>query len=42
MVASLVGSVTARFRRSAIAVATAAVMLGGCASTDTGAAEVWG
>jgi phospholipid-binding lipoprotein MlaA len=41
MVASLVGSVTARFRRSAVAVATAAVMLGGCASTDTGAAEVW-
>jgi phospholipid-binding lipoprotein MlaA len=41
MVASLVGSVTARFRRSAVVVATAAVMLGGCASTDTGAAEVW-
>jgi phospholipid-binding lipoprotein MlaA len=41
MVASLVGSVTARFRRSAVAVVTVAVMLGGCASTDTGAAEVW-
>src|SRR5258707_226246 len=41
MVASLVGSVTARFRRSAVAVATVAAMLGGCASTDTGAAEVW-
>src|SRR5258708_32357259 len=41
MIASLVGSVAARFRRSAVAVATAAVMLGGCASTDTGAAEVW-
>jgi phospholipid-binding lipoprotein MlaA len=41
MVASLVESVTARFRRSAVAVVTAAVMLGGCASTDTGAAEVW-
>jgi phospholipid-binding lipoprotein MlaA len=41
MVASLVGSVAARFRRSAVAVAAAAVMLAGCASTDTGATEVW-
>ena|SRR5437764_3486098 len=41
MVEKLVGSVTARPRRSAVAVALAAVLLGGCASTDTGAAEVW-
>ena len=41
MVESLVGSMMARLRYSVVAVAAAAAMLGGCASTDTGAAEVW-
>jgi phospholipid-binding lipoprotein MlaA len=41
IVSSLVGSMTARLRHSVVAVATAAAMLGGCASGDTGAAEVW-
>ena len=41
MVESLVGSMTARLRHSVVAIAAAAAMLGGCASTDTGAAEVW-
>ena len=41
MVENLVGSMMARLRGSAVAMMAAAVLMGGCASTDTGAAEVW-
>jgi phospholipid-binding lipoprotein MlaA len=41
MVENLVGSAMARLRGSAVAMMAAAVLMGGCASTDTGAAEVW-
>jgi phospholipid-binding lipoprotein MlaA len=41
MVESMVGSMMARLGRSVVAVMAAALVLGGCASTDTGAAEVW-
>src|SRR5215475_6805566 len=41
MVKNLVGSMMARLRGSAVAMTAAAVLMGGCASTDTGAAEVW-
>jgi phospholipid-binding lipoprotein MlaA len=41
MIASVSKSMTAGVRRSVVAAAVAATLLGGCASGDTGAAEVW-
>ncbi len=41
MVKNLVGSMLAQLRGSAVAMTAAAALVGGCASTDTGAAEVW-
>jgi phospholipid-binding lipoprotein MlaA len=41
MVENQVGSKMAHLRRSFVAVVSAAALVGGCASTDTGAAEVW-
>jgi len=41
MVENLVGSMMARLRGPAVAMMAAALLVGGCASTDTGAAEVW-
>src|SRR5713226_10057976 len=41
MAENLVGAMMAHLRRSVVAVAAAAALVGGCASTDTGAAEVW-
>ena len=41
MIASVSKSMTAGARRSVVAAALAAALLGGCASGDTGAAEVW-
>jgi phospholipid-binding lipoprotein MlaA len=41
MVEGLLKTMAARFRHSAMALAAAAAMVGGCAVNDTGAAEVW-
>jgi phospholipid-binding lipoprotein MlaA len=41
MVENMVGSMMARLRLSVVAVMASAVVLGGCATHDTGAAEVW-
>src|SRR4249920_2285112 len=41
MIASVSKSMTAGVRRSVVAAAVAATLVGGCASGDTGAAEVW-
>jgi phospholipid-binding lipoprotein MlaA len=41
MIASVSKSMTAGVRRSVVAAALAAALVGGCASGDTGAAEVW-
>src|SRR5260370_37316270 len=41
IIESVSKSMTAGVRRSVVAAATAAILLGGCASGGTGAAEVW-